>query len=100
MCGKKTRAEAVPTVKEVWFELDVKEWNVRRADDGRQEQSRKKQKKQQQSPATDSWTVEFMTRQEKVGNVHHGSSDGFSRPWEGRVNGSREIQFSKRVRCM
>jgi hypothetical protein len=50
-------------VKKKWFELSIEEWNVKRTDDGRQEQSRKKQKEQQQSPATDSWTVDFMTRQ-------------------------------------
>ena len=37
---------------------------MKRIDEGWQEQSRKKQKKRQQSPATDSWTVDFMTRQE------------------------------------
>ena len=63
MCGRQPREEAVQTVRREWFDLSLEDWNVKHTDDGRQEQSRKKQKKQQQSPATDSWTVDFMTRQ-------------------------------------
>ena len=63
MCGRQPREEAVQMVRKGWFDLSLEEWNVKCTDDGRQEQSRKKQKKQQQSPATDSWTVDFMTRQ-------------------------------------
>jgi hypothetical protein len=63
MCGRQPQAEAVQTVRKGWFELSIEEWNVKRTDDGRQEQSRKKQKTHQQSPATHSWTVDFMTRQ-------------------------------------
>ena len=60
---KATASRSSRESEEGWFELSIEEWNVKRTDDGRQEQSRKKLKQQQQSPATDSWTVDFMTRQ-------------------------------------
>jgi hypothetical protein len=65
MIWRQPREEAVQMVRRGWFDLSLEEWNVKCTDDGRQEQSRKKQKKQQQSPATDSWTVDFMTRHQR-----------------------------------
>ena len=61
LCGRRLTDEAIQTVKHEWFG-SIDEWMVARTEERRRNQNASGMKGQATNAATDSWTVDFMTR--------------------------------------